>query len=1104
MTSDDEAALAGRLYDRLPAVYRVRDAQQGLPLLALLRAVSGQVVGVRQDLDALWDNVAIETCEDWVVPYIGALLGTNLLAHPVGQSNRADVANTVAWRRQRGTPAMLRALAQAISEWPTGLAEFFQTLGWSQHLDHLRLERPLTPDLRDPYRLSRLGHADDLFGHAADLKPARPLDQARVGADSLGVGRMAWGTPGRYQIKNIGLFVHRLRTFAVDGATPAAAPPGAPSPTDAACLTFDPLHRETPLFARQTQAPLGRAAFDKAPWAAFGTDLAVRQFGVLLASEVEPAPVRSSSREPFTFGDAAAGPAGLALHPTEGLRLLEPRAFELGGAHFVVTASWEAGGARTRIGGLSSLYAALGRGDAYQPGATVAGPAPGRLVLTVQTGRDGLGWPGLPAAPTAHFPGAVVALRAARTGAAHADDARYVYLPAAGLAPTDVLTCYVADDGSTYTGAGLDPPTLARAAEGQVQPARPLTAGTQPAGRFTVLDRRLGLRLPDPGRFGDAGSGAAVLVEAELFTGSFQLLGALATVDRPRAVHPQLELLADPWRAFSHAPSRPAVRDLLPAEGLLTIRVRPLAGGDFLPAAELVVRNRDGQALLVYLPEVPRADAEGVRLFVAQDGSTWFVPADPGQLLAAGQARSLDGLGLARAAAGQVLPIPGRWPLEQRRPVAANLCRCERNVLLRPGELGIDPELGRFALAPGDPSVGAAGPGDPPAWPGSLSVDYVEAFGDEVGARAFDRQLGGKAPATRLVARSGDARAAAGPAVPVDRIHPSLAEALARAVDGDVIEIADSATYAEPGPGVLADPRVTGLTIRAAAGRRPCLTFYQAAGVPVAASLLIQSPLARLELDGLLISGGPLRITGRVGRLLLRACTLDPLAAGAHGSLVASDPDRDHGAEYLLCRCIVGGVRTAAGVSRLVIADSIVDQQGGLAVGGVPGGPLSPPGPWSPPLSPPMPADPPARAVQLERVTVLGRVRCELLEASECLLDELAEVDDRQAGCIRFSRFELGSALPRRYQCVPSEEQAADCAPPGRCLAPLFVSRRFGRPAYGQLAAGGPPAVRTASEAGAEVGAFAGRLDAIRLANLETKLREFLPIGLSALVIAET
>src|SRR5437016_5163863 len=203
MIRNDAESFAQRLYSRVPNHYRAFDAERGQPLLALLRVIGTQAANLRQDLDDLWDDFFIETCEDWAVPYLGALTGTNLLPQDVGQSNRLDVWNTVIWRRSKGTPAMLRALAQAITEWPTDLAEFFQTLGWSQNMNHRRMEHPLHPDLRDPFPLSLLGRAADPVAHAADFKPGRPLDQARVARRSLGIGIAAWGTPGRYQIKNL-------------------------------------------------------------------------------------------------------------------------------------------------------------------------------------------------------------------------------------------------------------------------------------------------------------------------------------------------------------------------------------------------------------------------------------------------------------------------------------------------------------------------------------------------------------------------------------------------------------------------------------------------------------------------------------------------------------------------------------------------------------------------------------------------------------------------------------------------------------------------------------------------------------------------------------
>jgi hypothetical protein len=430
-----------------------------------------------------------------------------------------------------------------------------------------------------------------------------------------------------------------------------------------------------------------------------------------------------------------------------------------------------------------------------------------------------------------------------------------------------------------------------------------------------------------------------------------------------------------------------------------------------------------------------------------------------------------------------VLSIPGILPLQQRKPVAINLCRCERNALLQTGELGIDPELGRFAFAPNDPAIGQGG----------LSVDYVEAFSDRVGARTFDRQLDPKEMPTRLVALSGDASSSLNPSIANDHIHSSVADAMTAAVDGDVIEIVDSATYAAT-DAITIPSTVKTLVLRAAAGQRPCLTFYQAAGTPASGSLQVTSPLDLLELNGLLISGGPLQIGSNVKQLLLTACTLDPLSVGTTGSLVATDADLNNRATYLLCRCITGGLYTGAGISQLIVADSIVDQRGGLAIGGTP-----------PPSMNNLQSELAAQSVQLERVTVFGRIRCDVLNASEALLNDLTFVDDRQAGCIRFSRYELGSMLPRRYQCVPSNEQVSNCSlQKGRCLVPLFNSRTFGRPDYAQLAAACPQEILTASEAGAEVGAFASALNTIRLGNLEIKLQEFLPVGLSALVIAET
>ncbi len=733
MNRNDPEGFAQRLYARIPGHYRVYDSERGQPLLALLRVVGEQVANVHQNLNTLWDDFFIETCQDWVVPYLGALIGTNLLPQPIdARSNRLDVWNTVGWRRAKGTPLTLAALSQAISGWNSDLAEFFELLGWSQNMNHVRLDRPLNPDLRDSFKLSLLGRASDPFDRAADFKSASPLAQARSDRCSLGVGVAAWSTPGRPQIKNIGIFVRRLQTFPVRGATPAAAPPGAVAPLNPNYFTFDPLFREIPIFVEQSSAPLDRAAFNHAPWETFGTDVAVRQFGVLLAADAPPQSLPSSSRVPFAFGGTG---AGLSLDPSTGIRLLNASEFQLAEKHFVITAEWRQGGVTTRLGALSTLHAALRDGDTFHPGSPVPAGT-GQLVINVECGRPAFGW-NSPPSPSARFPEATIALRLARPGAFHSADGLYVYLPSALITPAEKLVYFVTDDGSTFTNSSANDLSLARSSEGQVYPAHSPSLLTNPASAFTTLNQGPGgLRIYDPSRF----TGAPVLLQAQLFTGIHQPLGAIATIDQPATSFPALAV-PNPWPAFTYGVAINALTGNLPTEGLLSFLLKPLAG-NFVPASEVIVTNRAGRSLLVYLPELTNVPTAGRTVFVAADGSTWFASAELQEVIP-----TFAGLQAARAASGQVLPIPGTWPLQQRRPIATNLRKSEYASRLHPGELGIDPEFGHFALPPGDLSIPKGG----------LTVDYVEAFSDRVGALNFDRELAGSAQAKRMVSKSGDA-----------------------------------------------------------------------------------------------------------------------------------------------------------------------------------------------------------------------------------------------------------------------------------------------------------------------------------------------------------
>src|SRR5262245_26689659 len=108
---------ADRLYRLLPAVYRVKDAAQGEPLHALLTLIEQQYDALDQDITGLYENWFIETCAEWVVPYIGDLLGVRPLNTTAAGtlSARAYVAHTLDYRRRKGTAAMIETMARDVT-----------------------------------------------------------------------------------------------------------------------------------------------------------------------------------------------------------------------------------------------------------------------------------------------------------------------------------------------------------------------------------------------------------------------------------------------------------------------------------------------------------------------------------------------------------------------------------------------------------------------------------------------------------------------------------------------------------------------------------------------------------------------------------------------------------------------------------------------------------------------------------------------------------------------------------------------------------------------------------------------------------------------------
>lgn len=231
-----------RLYNLLPAIYRLRDSAQGQPLRALLALIQQEYDAVEQDIANLYENWFIETCSEWVVPYIGDLLGVRPI-YATGSdtfSARGYVANTLDFRRRKGTATMLEQLAFDVTGWPARVVEFFELLSTTQYLNHVRLGNLATADLRNADALELLGGPFESISHTADVR-------------HISSGR------GKYNIPSIGLFLWRLGDYQI-GPIPASSKDPTQTDLNGATRQGDARAIVSPADGRYTFNPLGISA----------------------------------------------------------------------------------------------------------------------------------------------------------------------------------------------------------------------------------------------------------------------------------------------------------------------------------------------------------------------------------------------------------------------------------------------------------------------------------------------------------------------------------------------------------------------------------------------------------------------------------------------------------------------------------------------------------------------------------------------------------------------------------------------------------------------------------------------------------------------------
>jgi len=303
-----------KLWQLLPAVYRTQDAAVvGVPgpLQELLNRIGGQTATLRRSIDRLWENQSIETCDDWVVPYIGDLLATRLVSCLDARAQRLDVAKTIYYRRRAGTLGLLEELVADIAGRDARAVEFFRRLGRTRHqfdppignvfaADAVAWAADTTYEPGDivadgnsaylcigggisatsgtgpsgggtsivdggvtwsfydplgslvPAVIEGLAGANSRTpaGGFADLRNAYAAANTGTAFDEFAHSadlRAGAQSFGWYNISHLGMFIWWLHTYQIQGATPVSNSAASP------CFTFDPTGRQIPLFAPQSR-----------------------------------------------------------------------------------------------------------------------------------------------------------------------------------------------------------------------------------------------------------------------------------------------------------------------------------------------------------------------------------------------------------------------------------------------------------------------------------------------------------------------------------------------------------------------------------------------------------------------------------------------------------------------------------------------------------------------------------------------------------------------------------------------------------------------------------------------------------------------------------
>ena len=207
------------IYSLLPAVFRTRDAALGGPLEALFEVLESQYGIVKENVWQLYNDQFIETCAPWVIPYIGQLIGfsTVYTAALTSADSRAEVANTIGYRRRKGTLAAMEQITHDVSGRTTMAVEEFKRLVTTLSLRDVRPWNKATADLRNGCALEDQCGPFNRLNRTVDVRNITPRVRVPVSPDAAPL-EVALHGPGRFNIPEVAIWMWRWQSWTITNA----------------------------------------------------------------------------------------------------------------------------------------------------------------------------------------------------------------------------------------------------------------------------------------------------------------------------------------------------------------------------------------------------------------------------------------------------------------------------------------------------------------------------------------------------------------------------------------------------------------------------------------------------------------------------------------------------------------------------------------------------------------------------------------------------------------------------------------------------------------------------------------------------------------------